>query len=122
MKKRKLADSFKYAGQGLKTVFLGEQNFRIHCAALIIVTAAGFIARLSLSEWVLVSVAAGFVLAAELANTAIEKLVDMITKEYSEEAKAVKDISAGFVLVSAIVAALVGVLVFSGAFLRLIGE
>jgi diacylglycerol kinase len=122
MKSKNLIDSFKYAGQGLKTVFSNERNFRIHCLAVVIVVALCIICRLSFLECVVVFLASGFVLVAELANTAIEKMVDMITQEYSEEAKAVKDIAAGVVLIAAAIAVFVGIFVFAQPLLRLIGE
>ncbi len=122
MKSKNLIDSFKYAGQGLKTVFSSERNFRIHCAAVVIVVALCIICRLSFLECAVVFLASGFVLVAELANTAIEKMVDMITQEYSEEAKAVKDIAAGVVLIAAAIAVFVGIFVFAQPLLRLIGE
>lgn len=121
MKMKKLTDSFKYAGNGIKAAFVNERNFRIHCIAAGLVVVCGIVFGLYLWEWVVVFLATGFVFAAELANTAIEKTVDMITKEYSEEAKLIKDISAGFVLIASITALLVGIFIFAGSFFRLIG-
>jgi diacylglycerol kinase len=118
---KKLADSFKYAGQGLKATYIKERNFRVHCMAVVAVVVAGVIFGISFVEWAVVILTSGFVISAEMANTAIEKLVDMITKEYSEDAKLVKDISAGFVLVAAIAAAVVGIFIFAKYFLRLLG-
>ena len=54
----------------------------------------------------------GFVMVCELLNTVAETLVDMITKDYSPEAKKAKDLAAGAVLASAITAILVGILIF----------
>lgn len=121
MNVRKLTDSFKYAANGIKAAYVNEKNFRIHCAAAVLVAAAGIILGLSLTELAVIFFATGLVLVAELINTAIEKTVDMITKEYSEDAKLIKDISAGFVLIAAVTAALVGVIIFAGSFFRLIG-
>jgi len=121
MKSRKLTDSFKYAANGIRTAFINERNFRIHCEATVLVVVSGIVFGLSLLEWAIVFFAIGFVLAAELVNTAIEKTVDMITSEYSEDAKLIKDISAGFVLIAAIAAALTGIFIFAGSFFRLIG-
>ncbi len=119
MKSRTLLHSFKYAGQGMKEALTGERNFRIHCVAAIIVVAFGIIFQITMEKWALVFLAAGFVLVTELLNTAGESLVDMITKEYSKEAKRVKDLAAAAVLVSAIIAVFVGVFVFAEPVLNL---
>lgn len=112
MKNRILKDSFRYAGQGIKAAFTGERNFRIHCFATILVIIFGILFQLPIQKWVILFFAIGFVLVCELINTAGESLVDMITKEYSVEAKKVKDLLAGAVLISAATALTAGIFVF----------
>ena len=68
--------------------------------------------KISYIEWGILTITIFLVLITETLNTAIEKTVDMITKEYSEEAKVVKDISAGAVLFSAIASVIVGIIIF----------
>ncbi|HAA24825.1 MAG TPA: diacylglycerol kinase [Ruminiclostridium sp.] len=121
MKSRTLFDSFKYAAQGMKTAFTQERNFRIHCITAVIVVILGIFFRISFVKWALVFVAFGFVFVSELVNTAAETLVDMITKEYSINAKRVKDLAAAAVLVSAAAAAFIGVFVFIEPVLKLLG-
>ncbi len=113
VKSNSLKESFKYAAQGLRTAFIGERNFKIHCLAMILVVLFGILFRLPIVKWVVLLCVIGFVFVCELINTAGETLVDMITKEYSVEAKKVKDLLAGAVLISAIVAVVVGVLIFA---------
>jgi len=113
VKSKRLRDSFKYAAQGLKAAFIGEKNFRIHCLAMVLVVLCGLLLRLPVVKWVVLFCVIGFVFVCELINTAGETLVDMITKEYSDEAKKVKDLLAGAVLISAAVAVAVGVLIFA---------
>ncbi len=120
MKNRLIFKSFEYAWQGLKTAFISERNFKIHCAAAFLVVVFGLILRISAMNWVFVFLAMGFVFVCELVNTAGENLVDMITKEYSAEAKRIKDLLAGAVLVSAITAVFVGIAVFAGPVLTLV--
>lgn len=120
MKSRSLTDSFKYALQGLKTAFTGERNFRIHCAAAILVFLFGILLRLSALKWAILFLTVGIVLVCEVVNTAAETLVDMITDEYSPLAKKVKDLAAGAVLLSAIAAALAGAFIFIGPIIDLI--
>jgi len=112
MKNRMLRESFKYAGQGIREAFISERNFRIHCLATLVVVAFGIICKLPVQKWIALFFAIGFVLVCELINTAGEVLVDMVTKEYSAEAKRVKDLLAGAVLISAAAAFAAGILVF----------
>lgn len=120
MKNSLITDSFKFAWQGLKTAFVSERNFKIHCAAAFLVVVFGIIFRISAMNWVFIFLAMGFVFVCELVNTAGENLVDMITKEYSAEAKKIKDLLAGAVLVSAITAVFVGIAVFAEPVLTLV--
>ncbi len=120
MKSRTLLDSFQYALQGLKAAFVGEKNFRIHCVAVVVVVGVGAAIGLPALKWVLLVLTMGFVLVCELFNTVAETLVDMITQEYSQLAKKVKDLAAGAVLVSAITAILAGIFIFIEPVLELV--
>jgi len=122
MKNRVLKDSFKYAGQGIREAFISERNFRIHCFATLLVIVFGILLNLPVQKWIALFFAIGFVLVCELINTAGEILVDMITKEYSPEAKKVKDLLAGAVLISAATAFAAGILVFFEPVIKLIGN
>jgi diacylglycerol kinase (ATP) len=59
------------------------------------------------------------VITAEMVNSAIEKMVDLITKEHRQEAKIAKDVAAGMVLVTAIAAAIIGTLILFPYILKL---
>jgi diacylglycerol kinase len=87
-------------------------NLRIHIIAAIIAIILGFILRISVQEWLIISIVIGSVISAEMFNTSIEAIVDIISPEYSENAKKAKDISAGAVLILAIVAVVVGIIIF----------
>ncbi|NLO38079.1 MAG: diacylglycerol kinase family protein [Ruminiclostridium sp.] len=112
MKNRSLLKSFQFAFQGLKAAFVGEKNFRIHCMAVVLVVICGAVLGISTEKWVLLVLTIAFVLVCELFNTVAETLVDMITQEYSPQAKKAKDLAAGAVLLSAITAVLVGAFIF----------
>lgn len=86
---------------------------RIHAAAGAIVTAAGFLFTLSRIEWTVLVLTIAGVMAAEMVNTAIEAVVDLVTEDVHPLAKAAKDIAAGAVLVTAAAAVVVGVLLFA---------
>ena len=104
--------SFVYAFAGLKTLLRSEHNAWIHFAATLVVISAGFFLKVNTQEWCLLVFAIGIVFVAELFNTAIEQLTDMISPEYNEKAKKVKDLAAAGVLVAAVVAVVIGCLVF----------
>ena len=92
--------------------FKEEPNFRIHVVATIMVIAAGLYFKLSTTEWLAIVIVIGLVLLTELLNTAIENIADFISPERHEKIKTIKDIAAAAVLISAIVALVVGLLVF----------
>lgn len=121
MKNQKLSDSFRNAFSGVKQAFARERNMRIHMTAAVLCIILGAVCGLDAVKWAILFIAIGLVVVAEMVNTAIENLVDMITDEYSPEAKLAKDIAAGAVLVAAAVAVILGVLIFARPLLRLTG-
>ena len=72
----------------------------------------GILLKINKAEWIICIALFGLVISMELINTAIENTVDLITKEKNEQAKIAKDVAAGAVLVSAIVAAIIGLMIF----------
>lgn len=89
-----------------------ERNIRIHLAAILMVAAAGLLLRIDGVRWAILALACGTVLAAEILNTAIERLVDMVTREKCEPARQVKDMAAGAVLIASLFAVVCGIGVF----------
>ena len=120
MRNRKLSQSFSNAFTGMVESIQSERNLRIHVAAMCLVTIAGVVLSIDLVRWALLLMAFGLVIVAELLNTAVERLVDMVTTEHCEEARQVKDMAAGAVLVAAFFAVLTGAAVFMEPFLHLI--
>lgn len=108
---KKLKNSFKYAKEGFISSFKTERNMKIHVFAAILVVIIGIILKLSVIEWAIFIILIGLVISAELFNTAIETIVDMICPERNDNAKLVKDISAAAVLVMAICSAIIGIMV-----------
>ena len=105
--------SFGYAWRGIRFMAETQHNFWIHLGITTLVIIAGFVFRISLTEWSLVVFAIGLVLAAETFNSAIEQLTDMVQPEIDSRAGRIKDVAAGAVLLAAIAAALVGLLIFA---------
>ena len=109
---KKLINSFKYAIEGFISSFKTERNMKIHVLAMILVIALGFYLKLNLTEWCIVTIIIALVLTAELFNTAIETIVDMVSPEKNPKAKLAKDISAAAVLSLAIGAVITGAIIF----------
>lgn len=104
--------SFDYAFRGIVSFIRKEPNAWIHCTAVIVVVASGIHFNITLTEWSLCILCFGLVLMAESFNTAIERLVDLVSPEFHPIAGDVKDVAAGAVLLSAIAAAIVGCIIF----------
>ncbi len=121
MKNRTLGQSFTTAFTGIRESFREERNIRIHGLAVCAVVVLGLWLGIDLIRWALLALACGAVLAAELLNTALERLTDMVTSELCEEARQVKDMAAGAVLVAAMFAAAAGLAVFAEPLLQKLG-
>ncbi len=113
---KKIVNSFKYAIEGIISSFKTERNMKIHISAMIIVIICGILLKLDKIEWCIIIIAIVTVISAELFNTAIETVVDMISPEKNEKAKLAKDIAAGGVLVIAIGSAIIGLIIFKSHF------
>lgn len=111
-KKDPLHKSFSYAFEGIFTCIRNERNMKIHIAVSALVVIAGWILGLSITEWCICLGLFGLVMALELVNTAVEAVVDLVTTKRHPLAKIAKDTAAGAVLIAAIMAAIVGLLIF----------
>ena len=109
---RKRIKSFGYAFKGIASLLKKEHNAWIHCIAIVVVTLAGLHFSITRTEWCIVCLCFGMVLAAEGFNTAIERLVDLVSPGFHPVAGDVKDVAAGAVLICAIAAAIIGLIIF----------
>lgn len=109
---KKLIKSFKYAFEGILTGIKEEQNMKIHIIIMILVIIFGIMLKINTTEWIICILLFGLVISMELMNTAIENTVNLITKEKNQQAKIAKDVAAGAVLASAIVSAIIGLMIF----------
>ena len=116
-----LLQSFGYAWEGIVFALKNDQNFRVHIAAAIIVIVLSIYFDVSPFEMGILGVMIVLVIVTEMINTAIENMVDLITKEYHIEAKIAKDVSSGMVLITSIGALVVGFLIFTPYLLNLLG-
>jgi diacylglycerol kinase len=108
----RLIKSFRYASEGIRHTWANEQNFRIHSILGALVITVGWLINVTVVEQALLILVIGGVLGLELINTALERSVDMMTSEYRLEAKIIKDVAAGAVMVFSITAVLVGITIF----------
>ena len=104
--------SFKYAFAGISYAFRTQPNAWIHFVSAILALTAGFILKISIVEWILIVTAIGIVITAEMINSSIEKLVDLVSPERQEKAGIVKDLSAGAVLIASLMAFVIGSIIF----------
>lgn len=115
---RKRLKSFVYAGRGIGSFLRKEHNAWIHCCAIVAVTIAGFTVGITRTEWLAVILCFAMVLSAEAFNTAIERLVNLVSPQFHPLAGDVKDVAAGAVLICAIAAAIIGLIIFIPYFIR----
>jgi diacylglycerol kinase len=109
---KQLIRSFGYAFNGIAYAASSQLNFRIHLGASVLVLLMGYFLHISTGEWQWVALCIALVMTAELFNSAIETLTDLVSPEYNEKAGHVKDISAGAVVITAIFALITGIIIF----------
>jgi diacylglycerol kinase len=116
---KRITTSFKYALQGIAYVISSQRNMQIHLMVTSFVFLLSVFLEIPATDLIIVFFAIVFVMCMELINTAVEKTVDLITKDYHQLAKIAKDVAAGAVMFAAIFAFVVGLYVFTGPLLQL---
>jgi diacylglycerol kinase len=105
--------SFIYAWKGFQIAVREEFNFRVHIVLALTTILLGLFFRITVTEWLFVIAACGSVLTAELFNTALEELCDMLKPTHDPHVAKIKDLAAAAVFTSAIVAFLIGIVIFA---------
>lgn len=103
--------SLKHAFNGIMYVLKNENNSRFHLVATILVIILAVFLNLSRIEWVFLILVIFLVWFAEILNTAMEKMYDIIEPNINPKVKIGKDLSAAAVLATAILSVIVGVLI-----------
>ena len=103
--------SFKYAANGLKILFSQEHNARIHAVAAVMAVSLAIILGFDRTGWVAVLTSIAAVFITESVNSAVERLCDLVMPQYSRQVKEIKDLAAGAVLISAVMAVLLWITV-----------
>ncbi len=112
--------SFSNALRGIAILFKSQSNARIELIIACIVIVTGVLLRISAAEWIIILLCIALVLSMEGINTAIEIYTDKLHPEFDKEIGKAKDVAAGAVLISAIVAAVIGFIIFAPRLLGLI--
>ena len=108
----KRSKSALYALNGLRVLFLEEHNSRIHIAIVIVVVTAGFLLKISNTEWLVICILIALVFSLEIINSAIENICDYISPQWNEVIKKVKDLAAAAVFVSSVISVICGAIIF----------
>lgn len=108
----RLLKSYSYALKGLFKTFREEQNLKVQIFASLAVLILGIYFSLSRIEWAILTLVVCLVLTAEITNSAVERITDVLKPRINTYVKEIKDIMAAAVLLSSIAAAVVGILVF----------
>ena len=104
--------SWQYSFQGLAYAYKYEQSMFIHAVATIFTVVMGLVLEISPTEWLLIFISIGTVLAMELINTAIEAVVDLVTLEIHPLAKIAKDTGSAATFVVSLIAGVIGLIIF----------
>ncbi len=104
--------STNHAWRGLGILIRNTHNFWVHVFFALLAVYLGFLLQISGVEWVLIVFAIGFVFTTEAFNTALEIDIDLTSPEYHPYARDTKDIAAGAVFLSIIVAGITGLIIF----------
>lgn len=113
MQERRFVESFNAAIEGFIYVLKTQRNMRIHFLSALLIILLAIYLNFSSLEMLVLCATITIVLAAEMLNTTVELVVDMIKTEFHPIARIIKDISAGAVLIASINAVIAGYLLFS---------
>ena len=118
----RLIRSFGYALKGLFKTFREEQNLRIQTGLSLLVVVLGIYFKIGSLEWVLLVLAITLVLVAEVTNSAVERIIDVLKPRINTYVKEIKDIMAAAVLLSSTAAVIIGLVIFSPYLYKLFGQ
>ena len=104
--------SLTFAMRGAWLLITTEHSIMVQIGIAIIMTVVGFIMDLSSIEWMFQLLAIGLVLVAESLNTGLEKLSDFVHPDYNDRIGFIKDISAGAATFAAIIAVIIGLIIY----------
>jgi len=110
--RRNLINSFFSAIRGLIGILKTQRNVRIIFACGILAIILGICLKVTLTEMLILVLTIGIVCVAEIFNTMVEEITNLITDKYDPKIKSIKEISAGAVFIASIISLIVGCLIF----------
>lgn len=119
--KRSFINSVKDSLNGLSFIMISERNFKREIILAILALIASYILKVSRIEFAIILLVIALVIVSEIFNTAIEKTVDLYTREYNEIARIAKDVSAFAVLTMCMFAFIIGMIIFIPKIIDLFG-
>ena len=117
---KSLIKSFGYAFEGVWHALKHNRNLRIHFVAALAVVGLSIFFHANPYEKGILGVMILIVICAEMINTSLEEMINLITNEHKKEAKIAKDVAAGMVLIAVIGSIIAGVLIFTPYILKLL--
>jgi len=108
----RLIKSFVYALRGLSKTYREEQNLRVQTAVGTVMVALALIFRINRLEWCLLLLTIGLVILMEIANSAVERITDVLKPRINGYVKEIKDIAAAAVMLSSLISVIIGVIIF----------
>ncbi|MCK4539693.1 diacylglycerol kinase family protein [Candidatus Parcubacteria bacterium] len=109
---KRLIKSFKYAFKGLYKTFREEQNLKIQSIAACLVVILAVYFNITRTEWMFLVFVIGLVILMEIANSAIERVTDVLKPRIHDYVKEIKDIAAAGVMVASLIALVIGIIIF----------
>ena len=119
IKIRRLFKSFIYAFRGLFKTFKEEQNLQIQSLAALIIMLLAWFFQVNRPEWCLLILVISLVILAEIINSAVERVTDVLKPRINSYVKEIKDIMAAAVMLASLTAVIVGLIIFYPYFLNL---
>lgn len=110
-----------FALRGIYNFFRVERNGQIQGTIAVLAIAAGCFFRLQKIEWLFLFLCIGAVISLEMLNSAIERVCNMYTTDFHPAIKIIKDVAAAAVLWTAIIAAIIGAIIFLPYVFQLLG-
>ena len=121
LKIKRLVKSFQYAFRGLVKAFKEEQNMQIQTLTGILVMLLAWYFQIERFEWIFLIFVIGLVVLMELANSAVERITDVLKPRLDTYVKEIKDIMAAAVMLSSFVAVIIGLIIFLPYFWKILG-
>lgn len=109
---KKRIKSVAYAVRGVQDIIRTQPNVQVHLSVAVVIIILGYLLNISSTEWSIICLTMGFVIAAEAMNTAVEYLTDLASPGFHILARKAKDAAAGAVLIAAVFAIIVGLFIF----------